>query len=39
MKYLEGTAVAREGIGVLEGYYRDKGGWSCVIDHGCPRQE
>jgi hypothetical protein len=35
MEYLEGTAMAREWFGVLEGYYRGDGGWSCMIDHGC----
>jgi hypothetical protein len=38
MEYLEGTAVAREWFGVLEGYYRGDGEWSCMIDHGCLRQ-
>jgi hypothetical protein len=36
MVYLEGTVVAREWFGVLEGYCRGVGKWSCVIDHGCP---
>jgi hypothetical protein len=30
--------VAQEWIGVLEGYYRGKEGWSCGIDQGCLRQ-
>jgi hypothetical protein len=34
-KYLEGTAVARECFGILEGYCRGDGSWSCMIDHGC----
>jgi hypothetical protein len=37
-EYLEGTVVAPEWIGVLRGYYRSKGEWSCMIDHGCLRQ-
>jgi hypothetical protein len=35
MGYLEGTAVAREWFRVLEGYDRDDGEWSYMIDHGC----
>jgi hypothetical protein len=34
-EYLEGIAVARKWFGVLEGYCRGDGKWSCVIDHGC----
>jgi hypothetical protein len=34
MEYSEGTAGARVWIGVLEGYCRGVGKWSCVIDHG-----
>jgi hypothetical protein len=33
-EYSEGTAVAQRWFGVLEGYCRGVGRWSCVIDHG-----
>jgi hypothetical protein len=35
MEYLEGTAVAREWVRVLEGYCRGEEEWSYMIDHGC----